>query len=874
MSDTSVDMSTAAPQPSVPGRRPAPPRGFVEFRKQDIEQSIPARFEQQVRRCPDRMAIKSKRHALSYEALNQKANAIARVIHERDESWRGERIALLLSHDVPFIAALLGILKSGNVFVPLDSGSPTGRLTYMLDDSQAAMIVTDDSNFALVQELAGENREVLNVDEIDPSVPGDNLDLTILPRELANITYTSGSTGEPKGVMQTHQGALHAALRRINNLQMTPDDRSPLLFPLSFSAARQVVFAALFSGATLLPFDLKEEGLLELADLLAHEKVTLIDWMPSGLRHLVQSLTGREQFPALRLIVLSAEPISAGEVELYRKHFPPSMTLVNLLSSTETGPTLMYFLHPGVPLGSRSMPAGYPVEDIGILLLDEAGQPVSPGEPGELVIESKYFALGYWRKQELTAAIFAPAPDGSGERIYRTGDVGRQRPDGCLEVVGRKDAMVKIRGYRVEPGEVELALRDLPAIREAAVVAPEDPTGERQLVAYVIPEKLPGPDPRTLRKALASTLPAYMLPAAFIVLEALPLTANGKLDRRALPTPDFSQLQTSRDQVAPRNEIESRLAGIWEELLGVRPIGVHDNFFELGGHSLLAARLFASIEQTCGRHLPLSTLLEGATVEHLATLLQASDQSDLSPLVAIQPAGSRPPFFCVHPLFGDVLQYWPLARYLGPDQPLYGLRALAIGGSKDPSPRYSTIKEMAAHYVEAMQAVQASGPFLIGGFSLGGIVAYEMACQLRDVGHEVALLLVIDSPLPEPNPSGSVPSRDRMERLIRELARKWGLPGRDRELAVAHHRMQRAYQPRRYPGRITFFRAQDRSFSLFGSHSVEFDELWAQLAAGGIEVRTVPGDHLNLLNEPYIQTVAAELKDCLERARATTRVTS
>ena len=864
MGDAAAMPDAPSPGSSVERRRVSPVHDFVRFEKKDVEQSIAARFEQQVRRYPERLAVKTGQHELSYEALNRLANRIARAILELGTRHE-EPIALLLAHDAPFIAALLAVLKTGNIYVPLDGATPRPRLAYILDDSQAGLILTDNANADLVAPLAGDRRRVLNVDSIGEGLAEDDLALPVSPDTVANITYTSGSTGEPKGVIQTHRGALHAALRRINNLHISSDDRSVLLYPFSFSAARQVTFAALLNGAALLPFHVKTEGLVGLADWLIREEVTVLDWLPTGFRHFVASLTGHEEFPRLRLIAMSSEPVSAGDVELYKKHFSRHCIFANMLASTEAGPIRMYFLDRETRLTTTNVPAGYPVEHMEILLLDVAGSPVGPERAGEIVIKSRYFAAGYWRKPELTAATFLPAPDGGDERIFRTGDLGRMRPDGCLEVVGRRDSMVKIRGYRVEPTEVELALLELPAVREAAVVAREDAAGEQQLAAYVVPAESPGPASGTLRSLLQTKLPDYMLPAAFVSLEALPLTPNGKLDRRSLPVPDLSRLEAGSTLVGPRNEIEAQLVQIWQDLLGARPIGIRDDFFELGGHSLLAARLFARIEQTFGQHIPMSVLIEGATIEHLANLVAGHGAAGLASLVAIQASGSRPPFFCVHPLWGDVLIYRPLARLLGPDQPFYGLRAVGSDGSEMRS-AFDTIEEMAAHYIREIRTVQPHGPYLLGGFSLGGVVAFEMARQLRGAGHEVGLLVVIDSSLPAEHPTGREPASDQIPKLIRQLARLWNFPHRHSEFAETHHRMLKAYRPRPYPGRIIFFRAEEASpLSLLGPQEREVQEIWAPLAIGGIEIRNVPGSHISLLQEPYISDLAVELKRCLEQ---------
>ena len=846
----------------VSSSRVTPSQPFPRFERAAVEQSVASRFEQQVERYADRLAVKTPRQALSFAALNRTANRIARAVAETAPP--GDRpVALLLGHDAGYVAAILGVLKAGRCYVPLDPAIPEARLKFILDDAQACLIVTDRTHRDAVAGLSKGTPAVLDIDGLDSAIADDNLGLSVAPDAIANITYTSGSTGEPKGVVQTQRGLLHAALRRINNQHISPDDRSVLLFPFSFSAARQVTFSALLNGAALLPFDVKAEGLVALESWLRDEEVTVLDWLPTGFRHFVASLSGQERFPKLRLIAMSSEQLSAADVELYRRHFSRGCLMVNMLASTEAGPIRMYFLDHETQLEGNGVPAGYPVEDMEILLLD-AAEDLARGVVGEIAVKSRYFAVGYWRKPELSAAAFDPAPDGDGRRILRTGDLGRFRPDGCLEGVGRKDSMVQIRGFRVEPTEVEMALLELTSIREAAVVAREDRTGELQLVAYVVPTAQPGPQPGALREQLQAKLPIYMIPAAFVPLDRLPLTPTGKLDRRALPAPDPAVPDGTR--LAPRDATEEHLARIWQELLAVQEVGVRDDFFALGGHSLLAARLFARIEQTFGQQLPLSVLLEGPTIEQLARLLSDSRTAALPSLVAIQPAGTRPPFFCVHPLLGDVLLYRSLARSLGPDQPFYGLRPPRSNGEAT-RPAFASIEAMAAQYIQEIQTVQPDGPYLLGGYSLGGVIAFEMAQQLRARNQQVSLLLVIDSALPADRPRMPQSSADKIAKLIPQLARLWQLPAYQAELGVQHHRLLVSYRPRPYPGPIVYLRSQEAfPLSLLGPQEVDVAELWAGLALGGLDLRPVPGNHVSMFQEPHLGVLAGELKRCLEAA--------
>jgi thioesterase domain-containing protein/acyl carrier protein len=382
---------------------------------------------------------------------------------------------------------------------------------------------------------------------------------------------------------------------------------------------------------------------------------------------------------------------------------------------------------------------GYPVEDTEVLLLNEAKYETAV--LGEIAIKSAHVALGYWGQPEASKARFLPDPHGSEKRIYCTGDMGRLLSDGSIEFLGRKDFQVKIRGYRVELGEVETVLNQHPSICHTVVMAHEGEPGEKRLVAYIVPAEAQALTADDLRRFLRGKLPDYMIPCAFVFLEVLPLTPNGKVDRRALPVPDIDCSEV--EYVAPRNALEAQLVNLWESVLGVRPIGVTDDFFDLGGHSLLGVRLFTQIEKLFGKQLALATLFQAPTVEQLANVLHQDNWSPpWTSLVAIQPKGCKPPFYCIHEVDGNVLYYRDLAMHLGSDQPFFGLQAQGLDGKHPPIARF---EDIAAHYVAEIRSFQPNGPYFLGGSSLGGMVAFEMAQQLYAQGQKVALLALFDT---------------------------------------------------------------------------------------------------------------------------------
>ena len=512
---------------------------------------------------------------------------------------------------------------------------------------------------------------------------------------------------------------------------------------------------------------------------------------------------------------------------------------------------------------------------------DSAGRPLAVGETGEIAVRSRYLALGYWRRPDLTEASFRPDPAEGSARVYRTGDVGRLRPDGCLEFLGRKDFRLKVRGHRVDPGEVESALLGLEGVREAVVATSEDARGEARLVAYVLPEE-PHLDPDALRRALVETLPEHLIPTRFVELEAFPLDANGKVDRRRLAAPEVPPRRHPR--IAPRDPLEDRLALLFEQVLGVEEVGVDESFFDLGGDSLAAAEILARLAAETGQRLPVSSLLIAPSVERLAKLVTGAERETSSRiLVPIQPEGGEPPLFLVHDGAGEVLRYAALARHLGDDQPVFGLQAAisAVG-----------IPALAGRYLAELRRVQPTGPYRLGGWCFGGVVAFEMAHQLREGGEEVALLALLgisafDFPALVTRAAWRRYRRSGGDGLLPRvgfhLGRARGMAARDaavylmwRSLRVAPYVYKRAarrpptvgwsafrwYTPGSYPGHAVLLLSEEETAAYSRDPSVDF----AGLATEGVDVRQFPVGHDALLAEPNVRAVAAELHLLLQAA--------
>jgi amino acid adenylation domain-containing protein len=607
------------------------------FTRAELEQSLASRFEQQVARYPQRLAIKSRHHALTYAELNQAANRLAHAILVA-RGPGAEPVALLFAPGAPAITAMLGVLKAGKIYVPMTPSDPPARLAYLLEDSQAALLVTNCQHAASARPLTRERLPVLKTDELDLGLSAENPDLAMPPDALAYIMYTSGSTGQPKGVVDNHRNVLHHMMRVTNEFRVCAEDRQTLLRSYSFNGAIRDIFGALLNGAALYPLDLETEGMTHLAEWLAEEEITIYRSVISVFRRFAGNLSGTEQFPRLRLVHVGGEPVYRADVDLYRQHFAPECVFLAGLGITEVGTTRHYYIDHQLPLADAVVPAGYAVEDMEACVLDDDGHEAGFDTTGELAIRSRYLALGYWRRPELTQAKFVPDPREPGVRTYLTGDLALMRPDGCILHLGRQDFQVKISGHRVETTEVEAALLGVAGVEQAFVMLREDRPGEPQLVAYVVPGPTPAPTVSALRRALAQRLPSIMIPSAFVTLEALPFTAYGKVDRRALPAPDRARPALEQRFVAPRTPLEEQLARIWADVLGLDQVGIDDSFLELGGHSLTAGQIVTQVLRTFGIDVSVSVLLEAATVARMAVLIaqsraEAADPQDIATIL-------------------------------------------------------------------------------------------------------------------------------------------------------------------------------------------------------------------------------------------------
>jgi len=591
---------------------------FVEFPESALDVSIPSWFEHQAARHADRLAVRSQESSASYAELNCAANRLAHVLVDRT-GRTAEPIAFLFDHDTHAIAAMLGILKAGKIAVALDPAQPAAQLAPVVAQAGVRLIVADARHAGAAQAL-GTDVEVLDAGTIDPAGRGDDLGLAIDPDAPATISYTSGSTGEPKGVVSSHRGVMHRAMVQVNHHRLVPGDRLTLFHSLSVGSSLRQLFGALLSGAAIFPFDVRAEGLDRLARWLVEERITLFHAAASVFRNFASALTGGEEFPDLRVLFVANEPVFPSDVELYRARFPDRCRFVVGMGITEVGTVCEYVMDKGTPIEDGVVPIGWPAPGKEVRLVDDDGAEVAPGEVGEIAVRTTLHG-SYWRRPDLDRATFLPEPAGGRACTYRTGDLGRKRPDGALVHLGRKDARWRLRGQFVDSLAVEQRLLEHRGISGATVVLREDRAGDQRVVAYVVPVGASAPSASELRRFTGETLPAHMVPSVFVTLHALPRTASGKVDRRGLPVPGRARPHLLNAFTAPGTPIERELTKIWAEALGLDAVGIHDDFLELGGHSLLATLLISRVREAFAVDVPASALLEASRVTDMAAVV-------------------------------------------------------------------------------------------------------------------------------------------------------------------------------------------------------------------------------------------------------------
>ncbi len=874
-------------------------------------------FEEQVERTPDAVAVVFEDQQLTYRQLNNRANQLANYLRKLGIK-PDVLVAICVDRSLEMAIGIMGVLKAGGAYIPLDPAHPHERRAYKLQDSKTPVILTQQW---LAETLPSSSAQVVIVDrdwELIQQESQENLVNQTTPENLAYTIYTSGSTGKPKGAMITHRGLVNHALAIASEYKLEHRTRILQFSSLSFDIIVEEIFPTWLVGAALI---LRTEEIISsttaFLSFVEQQQINVLN-VPTAFWHeLVNGLSlSKQPLPtSVRLVVVGGEKASKSAYLTWLELVGEQVRWLNSYGPTETTVTATVYdpaLAPEADKTRAEIPIGRPIANVQAYILDRHLQPVPLGVPGELHIGGAGLGRGYLNRPDLTDSKFIPNPfsEDPEARLYKTGDSARYLPDGNIEFIGRIDFQVKIRGFRIELGEIEAVLEQHPAVQQTVVLAREDVPGEKRLVAYVITNQDKAVTSSQLRSFLKEKLPDYMIPFAFLMLENLPMTPNGKVDRRALPAPEIKGVEEERVIVAPRDVLELQLVKIWEEILGIDVIGINDNFFELGGHSLLVMRLISQLNEIFGKNLPLVAVFEAPTIKQLANMMrQESSEETWRSLVAIQPQGSKPPFFCVHEIIGNAIFVARLVRYL-PDQPLYGLQPRGLDGKQAPS---TQVEEMATHYIQEMKTIQPNGPYYLGGYSFGGYVAYEMAQQLQAQGEKVALLALFDTPgqgylkrvfwrwvwyqvknVLEQGPNyvldrvkakleskqiqeqlKKVKPQDSQEQLEAELSDLTQSLHLDSNNSIDHNielvteanfQAMDDYVLQVYQGPVTLFRASlERT-----TEGWELDPQmgWSNLAVNGLEIHDIPTDHIKMFNEPDIKMLAEKLKVCLDQVQA------
>jgi amino acid adenylation domain-containing protein len=842
--------------------------------------------EDQVKRAPAEIAIEYKGTKISYLDLNRMANQLAHNLQKRGVG-PDVLVGIYMQRSINAMLGVLGVLKAGGAYVPLDPTYPKERIAFMLSDSQVGVILTDESlghklpeNLATVLSL-GEDWQAFSQESTENPVSEVN------DQNLAYVMYTSGSTGFPKGVAMPHRG-----LSNLINWQLrhstVPKAKTLQFTTLSFDVSFQEIFATWCGGGTLvLISDEAVRDFQMVGKVMAEAHVERLFIPFAGLQHLADVLDD-EAIDALHL----KEVYTAGE---QLRITPPIVRLFSRLNGcvlhNHYGPTETHVITAhrlrGKPQDWPTIPPiGRPIDNAQVFILDPHMEPVPIGVTGDLYAGGPGLARGYINRPDEDRERFIPHPfeDAPDERLYKTGDLARYLRNGDIEFLGRTDDQVKIRGFRVELGEIETVLGQLPEVQTCVVSMKGDRPGDQQLTAYIIPREGSSIDFGAIKRNLRRKLPEHMIPSSLVQIESLPMTPSGKVDRRGLPEPRSMRSEQVQDWVGPRDSLEHRIAAVWEQVLGIYPIGVHEDFFDLGGHSLMAVRLISGIAKTTGITLPIAAMFQASTIEDQAEVLRSKDwQEKDSSLVIIQTGGTKPPLFCIHYYGGNVLIYRDLARLLARERTVYGLQALGLEGKTRPHTR---IEEMAAHYIEEIRSVQPVGPYHLAGASMGGNIAYEMARQLKSMGEEVGVVALFDT---VGIPKNSRPMHDRVQIHLMQLGRRTfqdkigyllersrfritrfiygsylltGLP-LPRFLWDLEHTTLQAfinYRPGQFDGDVMLFRATHRAPGTTKSPYLG----WDTIIGGKIKIVEVPGEHATILMEPGVRVVAKALIKSLQ----------
>ena len=831
-------------------------------------------FETQASKTPDSIAVVFEDQQISYRTLEQRANQVACRL--REMGVKPEiLVGVCLERTADLVVALLGVLKAGGAYVPIDPAYPSERIAFMLEDSGTAVLLTKET---LLKQLPQNGHSTLCLDDITSvalSGPGEILSL-VRPCNLAYVIYTSGSTGNPKGVGIEHRSLVNFLHSMSKKPGISEQDVLLSVTTVSFDIAALELFLPLTVGArvVLTSRETVADG-RRLMQQIETSGATMMQATPTTWRMLREAgWKGSGQFKVL----CGGESLP---LDLAKSLASGGNTVWNLYGPTET---TVWSTVCHVDPSSEYVSIGTPIDNTRIYLLDSNMEPVPIGVLGELFIGGQGVARGYMNRPELTAEKFRSDPYGpdSTARLFKTGDLARYLPDGKIEYLGRMDEQLKVRGHRIEPREIEATLEEHPAVSRAVVIGREHPCGETRLVAYLLIRSEAGFDRNELRSFLTRKLPNYMVPSAFVLMEVLPIAPGGKVNRRALPPPDWCESYLVDDFVAPRDRLEFQLAQIWQSVLNVKSIGMRDNFFALGGHSLTTVKLVAEIEGQLAIDIPIATVFAAPTIEQLARVVRSEGWTPpRNCLTEIQPGGSKPALFVIG---GE----HALARHFDRDQPIYGL---SIWGMFETQMTRTSLKEIANSYVQSIRTVQPNGPYYLAGYSSHGLVAFEMAQLLCSQGERIGLLALLDTYGPRSKRLSSWQifrahwkacrqegfmyvrkkanfTANGVQQAVWRIFHRSFLSGqpisvKSNNLAMAYDIAIRNYVAHTYPGRAVLLRSSECAPGIYD----DTDRGWSGMLAGGLEIHEIPGDHMSMVYEPNVRKVAERLTQCLKEAR-------
>lgn len=815
---------------------------------------VPARFAATAQAHPQRIALEFGDQRMDYATLQQRVWGMAEQLLIAGVR-PGDRVGICADKGPEAVTAMLAILHIAAVFVPLDPGYPEERLRFMIRDTQICLLLTQ----AHLPALATPNELSTLLLERMPTKAAQEPAMQATPDAPAYIMYTSGSTGQPKGVTVPHR----AIVRLVNDQDLMVFDTQRCFLQLSnmaFDASTLEIWGALLNGARLVFSTEQKPSLQELITTIHQHRVDTL-WLTAGLFNLVVD-EHLDDLRGMRTILAGGDALSVAHVRKALKALGPDV-LINGYGPTENTTFTTCHRIGSVANDATNIPIGKPIAGTTVHVLRDDGSPAGIGEEGELYTGGNGLALGYWQRPELDAERFVTLPDHGTERFYRTGDRVRWNKEGAIEFLGRNDGQVKIRGFRVELDEIANLISTVPGVKDRVVTTWGEGADDKVLACYLVPHADHSDHDALLdsvREHLRAQLPPYMVPAEYTILPALPLTPNGKVDKRALPR--STEQRSTQDRTAPRNRIEQELANIWQDILEVERVGVHDNFFDLGGHSLSGIRMLARVEEQLGLRMPLKSLFRASTLAAMAAELVA-DHPDhrWTNLSAIRPEGSATPLFCVN---GDEANLF-LPRYLE-DRPFYGF----FHQGEDGSPlQHTSVEAIAEHFLTELRQARPIGPYLLMGYSFGGLVAYEMACRLQAMGEEVPFLGLLDTYAPHHHDDvlrGDAKWYDGLKRatmraVVRtRFAQGEKLPVRLRHFNIidTYNRAIGEYRPKAFRGTVTLFRAD-------APHRMD-DMGWSDVAS--VEVVHVPGDHFTMIKEPAVGTLGKRLAEQLEAAEA------